>query len=81
LILSLKRCWLTEVLLLESVPEKNELVFLKPTANLSTGGTATDVTEEVHPFNIFMCERIARIVGLDICGIDIMASDLKAPIT
>ncbi|MGI8601012.1 MAG: cyanophycin synthetase [Chitinophagaceae bacterium] len=65
---------------LETVPAKKEQVFLKPTANLSTGGTATDVTEEVHPFNIFMCERIARIVGLDICGIDIMASDLKAPL-
>ena len=58
----------------------DELVLLKPTANLSTGGTSTDVTDEVHPANIFMCERIARIVGLDICGIDIMASDLRTPI-
>jgi cyanophycin synthetase len=65
---------------LETVPPADELVLLKPTANLSTGGTATDVTEEVHPANIFMCERIARIIGLDICGIDIMASDLKIPI-
>ncbi len=66
---------------LETVPEKGELVSLKPTANLSTGGTATDITEEVHPANIFMCERIARIIGLDICGIDIMASDLRSPIS
>ncbi len=66
---------------LETVPSVDELVLLKPTANLSTGGTATDVTEEVHPANIFMCERIARIIGLDICGIDIMASDLRTPIT
>lgn len=65
---------------LETVPAAGEQVLLKPTANLSTGGTATDVTEEVHPANIFMCERIARIVGLDICGIDIMASDLRTPI-
>ena len=65
---------------LETVPKKDELVLLKPTANLSTGGTSTDVTEEVHPANIFMCERIAQIVGLDICGIDIMAPDLKMPI-
>ena len=66
---------------LETVPEKDELVLLKPTANLSTGGTSTDVTDEVHPVNIFMAERIARIIGLDICGIDIMAPDLKKPIT
>jgi cyanophycin synthetase len=66
---------------LETVPKKDELVLLKPTANLSTGGTSADVTDEVHPVNIFMAERIARIIGLDICGIDIMAPDLKKPIT
>ena len=66
---------------LETIPAKGELVFLKSTANLSTGGTSVDVTDEVHPANIFMCERIARIVGLDICGIDIMAPDLKSPVT
>ncbi|MBS1730971.1 MAG: cyanophycin synthetase [Bacteroidetes bacterium] len=66
---------------LETVPAKDELVLLKPTANLSTGGTSTDVTDEVHPDNIFMCERIAKIVGLDICGIDIMAKDLRSPIS
>ncbi|MEJ7587385.1 MAG: cyanophycin synthetase [Ferruginibacter sp.] len=66
---------------LETVPPKEEQVLLKPTANLSTGGTSTDVTDEVHPANIFMCERIAQIIGLDICGIDIMAPDLRLPIT
>ena len=66
---------------LETIPPKGELVSLKPTANLSTGGTSTDVTDEVHPANIFMCERIARIVGLDICGIDIMAPNLHTPVS
>ena len=65
---------------LETIPPNGELVLLKPTANLSTGGTSTDVTDEVHPSNIFMCERIAQIIGLDICGIDIMAPDLRLPI-
>jgi len=65
---------------LETVPTAGELVLLKPTANLSTGGTSTDVTDLVHPDNIFMCERIARIIGLDICGIDIMAPDLQMPV-
>jgi cyanophycin synthetase len=66
---------------LETVPAKGELVLLKPTANLSTGGTSTDVTDEVHPTNVFMAERISKIIGLDICGIDIMAADLRVPIT
>jgi cyanophycin synthetase len=60
--------------------EKDYELWLKPTANLSTGGTATDVTDTVHPSNIVMAERIARIIGLDICGIDIMAPDLRDPI-
>ncbi len=65
---------------LDTVPQKEELVLLKPTANLSTGGTSTDVTDQVHPVNIFLAERIAKIIGLDICGIDVMASDLKTPL-
>ena len=65
---------------LETVPAKGELVLLKPTANLSTGGTSTDVTDEVHPANVFMFERIAKIIGLDICGIDIMVKDLRSPV-
>ena len=66
---------------LETVITKDEELWLKPTANLSTGGTATDVTDYVHPSNVFMCERIAKIIGLNICGIDIMAEDLSRPIT
>lgn len=65
---------------LDDVLPKEETLYLKTTANLSTGGTATDVTDLVHPYNVFMAERIARIIGLDICGIDIMASDLTTPI-
>ncbi len=66
---------------LETIPKKGERVLLKSTANLSTGGTSTDVTDEVHPANIFMFERIAKIIGLDICGIDVMAMDLKSPVS
>jgi cyanophycin synthetase len=53
---------------------------LRPTANLSTGGTAADVTDTVHPKNIFLFERVARIIGLDVCGIDVMAPDLSQPV-
>ncbi|MEN9569929.1 MAG: cyanophycin synthetase [Bacteroidota bacterium] len=66
---------------LQTIPAKDERVLLKPTANLSTGGTSTDVTDEVHPANIFMFERISRIIGLDICGIDVMATDLRTPVS
>ena len=66
---------------LETVVPKGEELWLKPTANLSTGGTATDVTDYVHPNNVMMCERIARIIGLNICGIDIMAPDLSTPLS
>ncbi|MBA5630516.1 cyanophycin synthetase [Moheibacter lacus] len=63
-----------------SVPKRGEIVYLKSTANLSTGGTSVDVTEMVHPENIFLAERISRIIGLDICGIDIMAENLTQPL-
>ena len=66
---------------LDTVLVKDYELLLKPTANISTGGTAEDITDYVHPSNVFMCERIARIIGLDICGIDIMAPDLSIPIT
>jgi len=65
---------------LETVPQKGEIVYLKSTANLSTGGTSIDVTDMVHPENITMCERISKIVGLDVCGIDIMAENLTQPL-
>lgn len=65
---------------LETVPRKDEVVYLKSTANLSTGGTSVDVTDLMHPENIFLCERISRVIGLDICGVDIMAENLTQPL-
>jgi cyanophycin synthetase len=65
---------------LATVLPAGEECALKSTANLSTGGTATDVTDLVHPSNVFLFEQIARVIGLDICGIDIIASDLATPI-
>lgn len=64
----------------DSIPYLNEIVCLKSTANLSTGGTAEDVTDIIHAENIFIAERIAKIIGLDICGIDIMAANITEPI-
>ncbi|QCR21378.1 cyanophycin synthetase [Pontibacter sp. SGAir0037] len=63
-----------------SVLKENEILYLKSTANISTGGTATDVTDLVDPYNILMAERIAGLIGLDICGIDVMTSDIAIPL-
>ena len=65
---------------LENIPQKGEIVYLKSTANLSTGGTSIDVTDMIHPENITMCERISKIIGLDVCGVDIMAENLTQPL-
>ena len=67
-------------LTLESKPAQEEIVYLKSTANLSTGGTSVDVTDMIHPENIFLAERISRVIGLDVCGIDIMAENLTQPL-
>lgn len=61
---------------LSTVLSKGETFYLKSTANLSTGGTSVDVTDLMHPENVFIAERISRVIGLDICGIDIMAANL-----
>ena len=66
---------------LETVLSKGEMLLLKTTANISTGGTAIDRTDEVHPENVFLFERIAKIVGLDVAGIDVIASNVSEPLS
>ncbi len=66
---------------LDSVLSKGEQLMLKDTANLSTGGTAEDVTDIVHPANVSMVERISKIIDLDICGVDIMTEDITKPLS
>ncbi|MCI5146037.1 MAG: cyanophycin synthetase, partial [Candidatus Electrothrix sp. AR3] len=65
---------------LDFIPGKGEKVYLKTTANLSQGGTATDVTDEVNPEICFMAERAARIIGLDVVGVDALAVDISLPL-
>ncbi len=65
----------------DSVIPKGERLILKDTANLSTGGTAEDVTDIIHPANVSMAERISKIIDLDICGIDVMTSDISRPLS
>jgi D-alanine-D-alanine ligase-like ATP-grasp enzyme len=61
------------------MPEAGQVVYLRECANLSTGGTAKDVTDLIHPQVAAMCERAARIIGLDICGIDLILDDIARP--
>ena len=63
-----------------SVPEKGATIYIKESANLSTGGTAVDATDIIHPQNVLMAERAAGLVGLDIAGIDLVADDIAKPI-
>jgi len=60
----------------QSVPDEGEMVFLRSTGNLSTGGTAIDVTDAVHPDNREMAIRAAKAIGLDVAGVDFLTRDI-----
>ncbi len=60
----------------DSVPTEGQMVALRATANLSTGGTATDVTDIIHPDNRDMAVRAVRAVGLDVGGVDFLSPDI-----
>ncbi len=67
-------------LTLDTIVPDGETVWLKSTANISTGGTASDQTDDVHPDLRYQAERIARLIGLDIIGIDLLAETLTLPL-
>ena len=66
---------------LTSVLPSREVAYLRATANLSTGGVAIDRTDEIHPRNVWLAQRVAKIIGLDIAGIDIVTSDISKPLS
>ena len=65
---------------LDTVLAENEMCYLRATANLSTGGIAIDRTDDIHPENIWLAERVSRIIGLDIAGIDVVTPDISKPL-
>ncbi|MDJ0508012.1 MAG: cyanophycin synthetase [Crocosphaera sp.] len=65
---------------LETVLNKGEIAYLRATANLSTGGIAIDRTDEIHRENIWIAERVGKIIGLDIMGIDVVTPDITKPL-
>jgi cyanophycin synthetase len=66
---------------LDSILPFQEVAYLRATANLSTGGVAIDRTDEIHPRNIWLAQRVAKIIDLDIAGIDIVTSDISKPLS
>ncbi|MGB5914943.1 MAG: cyanophycin synthetase [Phormidesmis sp.] len=64
-------------LTLETVLDIGEICYLRETANLSTGGTAVDRTDEIHPQTIWIAERASRLIGLDVAGIDVVTTDIS----
>lgn len=66
---------------LDSVPAAGRRVVLRDNANLSTGGTAEDVTAWVHPDTRRACERAALQIGLDVAGVDLLCRDIAVPLT
>lgn len=70
-----------EGLTADSVPEKDRVVRLRANGNLSTGGTAIDCTDEIHPENARLAVLAAKVVGIDIAGIDVVTSDISKPIS
>ncbi len=63
-----------------SVPRKGARVILRNNANLSTGGTATDVTDDVHPELAARAVAAAQMVGLDLCGVDVVCESVLTPL-
>ncbi|AEV70492.1 cyanophycin synthetase [Acetivibrio clariflavus] len=62
------------------IPKDNEVIFLRYNSNISTGGTARDCTEEVHPLNAELAVKAAKALGLDIAGIDVCCEDISKPL-
>jgi cyanophycin synthetase len=67
-------------LTVDSVPERGRRVILRNNANLSTGGSATDVTDDVHPAVAARCIAAAQMIGLDICGVDVVCETVMRPL-
>ena len=65
---------------LASVPAAGQIVTLRDTANLSTGGTAIDCTDDIHPDNVFISEQAALAIGLDVAGVDFLSPDITRPV-
>jgi cyanophycin synthetase len=65
---------------IDSVPPGGAVCYLRATANLSTGGISVDRTDEIHPENRWLAKRVAKTIGLDIAGMDVVTTDISRPL-
>jgi cyanophycin synthetase len=65
---------------LDTILPAGKICYLRGTANLSTGGIAVDRTDDIHPENIWIAQRAAKAIGLDIAGIDVVCPDISQPL-
>lgn len=65
---------------LSSVLPEGSIINLKNSGNMKLGASSHDVTASVHPYNIFTCERVCRILNLNVAGIDIISNDISIPL-
>jgi cyanophycin synthetase len=65
---------------LDTVLSPGKICYLRETANLSTGGIAIDRTDEIHPETVWIAERVSRLIGLDVAGIDVVTTDISQPL-
>lgn len=68
-------------LTLTSIPKRGEIIYLRENGNLSTGGIAIDCTESIHPLNKELAVKAAKVIGLEIAGIDVVMDDISRPLT
>jgi cyanophycin synthetase len=75
-----RSCLATQGVTADDIPDKGRRINLRNNANLSTGGSATDVTDDVHPDVAARAVAAAHMVGLDICGVDVVCDSILRPI-
>lgn len=75
-----ERCLKQQSLKIDSVPQNNQIVFVRQNANFTTGGGAEDITDIVHPENIKTAVKAVKALGLKIGGVDIISQDIGQPL-
>ncbi len=66
---------------LNTILSDGEKLILKNSGNPKLGGSSTNVTNNVHPFNVFLAERAAKVIGLNVAGVDFLSPNIEEPIS
>ncbi len=76
-----ENCLINQWLNRESIPEKDQIIYVRKNANLSTGWLSIDVTDQIHPSIKKMTEKASKIIWLKVCGIDYISEDISKPLS